>query len=297
MPQVAGDTSGKPLAQSYGRSVAGVPSKEVGVPSKEVEGSGKPPTFEAMVTRYVDPPPKPAPANRLVVPLLAAIVVLLLIVAVVGVLLLQQRKAIEAGPRQTASPVAGPTENRPSPSPSASPTVPPGGATPSADVSPVTQASNSFAPGGVPVGTGVARYFDELVTSQRNGCSGPFNGSFTMGPKNYDRSVAITSGTCAGGGPNYVEYALDPTYGCTKFSATIGVPNGDNERARANIGVSVDGQPIKPVSTFARGMTSDLAANVKPSSIIRFQMENTTPNAGFLSVTAVFGSAQLSCAN
>jgi hypothetical protein len=144
-------------------------------------------------------------------------------------------------------------------------------------------------------GAPVVHYFDELTYSQKKGCGNPYNGSFVMGPKKYDRSVAITAQTCAGGGPNYAEYALDPSYGCTKFTATLGVPNTDNERARADLSVNVDGRPIKPSATFSRGMTSDLTADVQPSSIIRFQMQNTTPSAGFLSVTGVFGSAQLAC--
>ncbi|GLL08356.1 hypothetical protein [Dactylosporangium matsuzakiense] len=142
----------------------------------------------------------------------------------------------------------------------------------------------------------MTRYFDEMQYSQRKGCFNPSHGSFVVGSSKLDRSVAISAQTCQGGGANYLEYALDPTFGCTKVSMIVGVPNDQNDNARALMEVDIDGAAVMPGKAFARGASQPIATNIRPSSIIRLVLENTTPRAGFSSVTGVFGNAILTCA-
>jgi hypothetical protein len=142
----------------------------------------------------------------------------------------------------------------------------------------------------------VRHYLDEMSTSQHKGCGSPRSGSFLVGSKEYSRSVAIVAEICSGGGPNYVEYAVDPAYECTSFSTVLGVPNSDNEKARASMSVSIDGRLVKPAATLIRSKTVDVQSTIQSTSIIRLQMENTASDAGFLSVTGVFGDAHLDCA-
>jgi hypothetical protein len=75
----------------------------------------------------------------------------------------------------------------------------------------------------------------------------------------------------------------------------VGVPNDQNDNARALMEVDVDGAAVLPGKAFARGASQPVEASIRPSSIIRLVLENTTPRAGLSSVTGVFGAAVVSC--
>src|SRR5262249_17492494 len=140
-------------------------------------------------------------------------------------------------------------------------------------------------------------YFDEMQSSQRKGCANQGHGSFVVGDSKLDRSVSLSAPVCTGGGSNYVEYALDPTLGCTKVSMIVGVPNDQSDAARVLLEADIDGAPVFPGRAFARTTSQSINTAVRPSSIIRLVLENTTPRAGFSSVTGVFGTAVLTCAS
>ncbi|WP_433222163.1 hypothetical protein ACQP00_22715 [Dactylosporangium sp. CS-047395] len=142
----------------------------------------------------------------------------------------------------------------------------------------------------------VLRYLDEIGPSSTHGCANLWQGPFVVGEHRLDRSVSLAAAPCADGGVNWLEYTLDPTQGCTHFSAFVGVPNSQYDKLRAALTVDVDGETVMSEPSMARAAGRQVDVTIRPDATIRLSLENTTPDAGLSPVTGVFGNAMLTCA-